>query len=595
MEMKLKTLASIISMTLLSSTANAANICHQASVIKTINGQTSDYAFDCPSEKGITTFSGGASDYIDEMNKDIETSGEEVSEAIQSGAKSVIKTIQSGNELLIKTMVELSQAEIKDTLTLEKQVLDMKMEFQTEMAENEINVERSVMGLNDTKEEVMFIIDELKTIGDGDADSGYNHMQVVIAAMKSKYDNDPDFLMPQELKASEEKVEDAEGCLPYDPQTHKKGELDIVCFSSIPSKPALKLEKYWNECSRVKRTTLSNIQSNISKKAIRQQQAIVQNNYEEKSKKQSSDLMITAKIKDQSAVSCTTRDLEFSLCFNADGSEMQAETYIDKVINNEIIPNGNISSVNFLNPASVGSVDGDLSDLSETDLNSMKITQQQKRDENGDVIASDVAISGNTPPLVKTYRSSSQYFAAKDFVSNIINREAVNGVKSNSRTNAKTDLLKSKIIHRSAALSLAETSLMKPIESRMGLDLSISIASNELSREGVTDENGKVSILKESLSGASEADRMAFEINKDYDKLSTNATSAITGGGVAALDTASEKQLVKWQIDAMSKANDMLLKEYERNERMELLLATMVAQNANNPLVIKSINNMKVK
>lgn len=557
----------------------------------------SPYAFDCPQGKGVATFSGDAASYIKQFNTEIEEAGKAIAEQIAANSASEIKTITSGNEQLIKTLVDITNSSIKDGLTQDKAMLDMKMNYVTEMEERELKAKQSVMGMDDSREEVLFIISELKAVGNG-SEGNYNHSQEVIAAMKAKYDDDPDFVMPIRIKSADTKMSGAEGCPDYNPEDHKAGKLDPSCFYYVKSSPGSKLEKYFQECSRVKREALSSVQSNVAKSVGASSQLKSQASYAKKASTQKGSQMAQAKVSEQFETSCTPTELNYGICGeDEDGNKMTSKEYLDKVIDNEIVPYGNLSSSNYLDPVSIGSIDGDVGEMTEEEIKSMRTLAQQSKTASGEVIPPDEVMSSNTPPLIKTYRTSAQYFAAEDYINNIVNREAMSGIPIEDTDNSDKSLFQSRFMSRSSSLSLAENSLRQPIIARTGADMATAIASGDVTREGYVDpETGaKSSVLKEDLNGASEYDRLAFSINKDYARISGDAKTAINNSGINGVKTASETTLDQYQIEALVRANQLLLKENETNERIELLLAAILANGVNSKDNVDYVNSFKYK
>lgn len=561
-----------------------ASLC-TSGVASTITSSGSPYAASCPQDKAIATLSGDAADYLDSFGSEIEAAGDEVAEQIAANSASEIKVITSGNEQLIKTLVNITNTQIKDQLTQDKLLLDMKMNYMTELNERELKATQGVVSMDDTKEEVLFILNELEAVGNQADDGTYNHAHEVIAAMKAKYDDDPSFLMPVRIKAasSSDSI-----CEEYDPEKHKAGELDGSCFYSIKANPGAKLETYFQECSRIKRETLSNIQTNVSRNASSTRQQSSQSSYVSKSQTQSSQTLTAEKMAEQIKTSCSVKEFGYGLCENeGDNDEEAATNYLTKVIDNEIVPLGNISSSNYFAPVVVGSIDGDLGDeIDEEEFEAMRLKSLDA--------AENVSVSSNTPPIVYTYRTGSQYYAAEDFINNILNREAVSNINVTRAKSADTAEFQSKFMSRAASLSLAEYSLRKPIEARTGKTLSIALQDGSLSRDGVTEDDGTVSPFKEDINGAGELDRITFSVNKDYDRLFADATNAAEGN-LSGINTAAPYSLSEWQIEALVQNNKLLLMENEKNERIELLLAGILANITNSESNINYINSFKYK
>lgn len=558
-------------------------------VLEQVSSSGSPYAFKCPEGKGVAEFTGGAKQYIEQFGTEIESAGKEIAEQIAAASSSEIQVITKGNEQIIKALTDIANTQIKDDLTRERTMLDMKMDYMAELQERELKAEQSVVSMDDTREEVLFILSELKDVGNGDASSGYNHAHEVIAAMKAKYDSDPNFMMPVRIKSADAKFSTGEGCPQYDADLHKAGQLPPECFYAVKSTPGAKLEKYFAECSRVKRDAVSIAQTQSTSRMSKTRQKSAQVEYSNAAQTKASSSMLQAKAEEQFVTNCTPDEFGYELCGkNEDGTQITATEYLEKVIDNQIIPYGNVSSSNYLAPVAIGSIDGDLGDISEEEFKSMQITAQQQKEANGEIIPPDQAVSSNTPPLDKTYRTSSQYFAAEDFINNIINKEAVADIPIDDNQSADKALFKSKYMARTASLSLAEHSLRKPIEARTGADLSVALQEGRVTRDEYIDENGvKRDVLKEDLNGAAEIDRLTFAINKDYQRLS--------GDALKGVETAPITSLSEYQIEALVRMNQLLLRENESNERIELLLATMVANMANSQENIQYINSLKYK
>ncbi len=547
----------------------------------------SEYAGECTEVKGVSQFSGSAADEIALFGTEIEAAGTEIAEQIAANSAAEIEVITNGNAELIKTMVNVTNQKIKDGLAQDKMLLDMKMNYLTELEERELKASQSVMSMDDTEEEVLFILNELQNVGNG-SDGAYNHAHEVIAAMKAKYDDDPEFMMPIRIKSAQSTSTEGEGCPEYDPVAHKAGTLNGACFYGVKATPGLKLGKYFEECSRVKSETLANIQTNLSQSAMKQKQSKSQAEYMSKAQTQQAEQIVQDKVKEQVATSCNVKEFGYKICGkDENGEQLTTEDYLTKVTENEIIPYGNVSSSNYLNPVSVGSTDGDIGDITDEELLAMrnKALGYQKLD-GSDQPA--VSVSSNTPPIVNTYRTSAQYYAAEDFVANIVNKEAVSGMNVTRTTTSNNAMFQSKFMGRAAVLSLAEASLREPIAERVGTEIGNAIKDGSLTRSGVDGE-----ILKEDMNGAGKLDRLIFSVNKDYDKLSNDAKSAINGTGTSGLLTAPPGALVQWQIQALIKNNELTLKGLEDDEKIELLLAALLATLTNSEENISYINSLK--
>ena len=123
--------------------------------------------------------------------------------------------------------------------------------------------------------------------------------------MKQEYDEDPEFMLPTELKSSNTNTSETV-CAPYDPETHKAGNLDPNCFLLQPATPGATLQKYFEECSRQKRETLRAIQTTASTtastKTVQKQEA---KREQDSLSGSSSTASVTNRLADQRTTSCT--------------------------------------------------------------------------------------------------------------------------------------------------------------------------------------------------------------------------------------------------------------------------------------------------
>lgn len=550
---------------------------------------SSTLAGECSSSKNVYQFSGSAKDEIDKFGTDIEAAGNKIADTIAENTASEIEVITQGTESLIKAMVNITNSQIKDQLKQDKMLLDMKMDYLAELQERELKASQGVMGMDDTAEEVLFIINELKVTGNGQAGS-YNHAQELIASMKANYDDNPNFLMPIRIKSADAKTAEGEGCPAYDPVLHKSGELDTTCFYTVKSSPGAKLEKYFKECSIIKANSMASVAKNMSKKVSTESQQKSQTSYMNKSQTQKSTDLIQTKIVVQKETSCSVKEFGYKICgTNEEGERLDTKEYLQDVVDLKIIPYGNVSSSNFLSPVSIGSTDGNVGEIDDATRKSMalKAVGYKTLGENGQA---SVATSSNTPPIVKTYKTSSQYFAAVDFVNNIINKEAVSGQNVTKNTNSNSAIFQSKFMSRAASLSLAENSMRNAIELRTGSNINQQILKSNAQGESFNRQTG---FVREDVNGAGSLDVLINLIDKDYNKLQSDAKSVISGGGTNQIETAPDK-ITDWQVEALIKSNQLALMQFEQNERIELLMAAILANTINSENNVNYINSLKV-
>ena len=269
-------------------------------------------------------------------------------------------------------------------------------------------------------------------------------------------------------------------------------------------------------------------------------------------------------------MSCNDKEYGFNLC----ADDLEPNEYIEKVVLNEIIPNGNISATNLLTPPAIGSYDGE-TDLNGEELISSLISSLEK---------DNTAVSENTPPLIHTYKTSSQYFAAKDYIKNILNRDIISNQSVSKRTNVSSSKFQSKFNQRQAAISLSEQIMNSAIENRIGSEIRESINNNELDREDV---------IRESISGAGYLDILEDMVEEDYSKLVVGAN---TGQPTTeALSRMAPKNIKNWQYSAQVLNTKLKLENQMDDEQIELLLSTYLSLSVNSPNNIEFLEQMKVK
>lgn len=533
----------------------------------------------CTDVKTVDVLEGGAASLIDEIKDDIRAAGKEVKDQLEANSAAEIDMIGGSTEALIQTMISTTDAQISDELKLKRTMLEMEMDYQAEFKERELRARNAPMDLDDTAEEVKFILNELEK-----ADT--EHVQEVLKDQYAKYGADGK-IIPVRIKAGESNTtETGEKCPEYDPNKHFKA---AGCFFGHKAFPAQKMAKYFEECSRAKRRIVSGAKKNAASAAIASTVQKSQNDFSNSST-QLKESLLNSKIEQQAPINCNPYDFKKEYCLkDLKGSK---ESYVQKVVANEIIPNGNISSNNLFKPTAVGSVDGDfaesLTDAEKSALSSANIELESKE---GD---SEVAVSDNTVPIVYTYRTSSQYLAAKDFVDNILSKEMVPNQSIDDRKKSSNGVYQSRFLSRAAALSVAEVSLNKSIEARLGKKLRESIEKGDNFNPYIKVDGVAGEIVKEDINGAGYMDELADSINKDYQKVIIDGKNKIAGSAAAeSLSSMSSKKPEEWQLEAIIKQNEVTLEQYHQGERIEALLSAILAQKANSPENIKYLEDLR--
>jgi len=529
----------------------------------------------CTGIKTVDTLSGKAASLIQEIKDDIKAAGKEVKNQMKENAAAVMDVVSKGDETIVRTIVDTTNTTMQDELKLKRSFLKMEMDYMSELKEREVRAADAPMDLDDTKEEVQFMQYAL-------ANTDKKHAQEVIADMQAKYPNGK--LIPVKIKSGSS-TDTGEKCPDYDPaKPNAEG-----CFVPHKAFPAAKLAKYFDECSRAKRRVVSSAKKTATEKTVAGQVQKSQNEFAATTTKLK-DSVLNNKIITQAEVNCNPYDFAKKFCLQSIGDDKG--TYVAKVVANEIIPNGNISSNNLFKPLAVGTIDGEFADnLTEAEKAS---SGQVGLDLNSKSGGQEVAVSDNTVPIVYTYRTSSQYLAAKDFVDNVLAKELIPNQDISDRKSGTGIVYQSRFLSRAAAMSVAEYSMNKTIESRIGKNLKEAIDSGKNMNPYVKDASGALgTVVKEDVNGAAWIDEISDSINKDYQKVIVSAAGEANGGAAESLASMSSKKPEEWQLEAIIKQNELTLEQYHQGERMEFLLASLLSQLSNSPENIKYLENLR--
>lgn len=530
----------------------------------------------CTGIKTTDTLTGKAASLIENIKFEIKAAGTEVRNQMEKNAAAVVTSVSSGDATIVKTLMDTTNTTMQDELKLKRSFLKMEMDYMSELKEREVRAAEAPMDLDDTKEEVQYMQYAL-------ANTDKKHAQEVIADMQAKYPNGK--LIPVKIKSGSS-TDTGEKCPEYDPaKPNAQG-----CFVPHKAFPAAKLAKYFDECSRSKRRVVSAAKKTATEKTVAGQVQKSQNEFAA-STTEFKDDTLSKKILREAELNCNPYDFAKKFCLQSTVGDNKAE-YVSKVVANEIIPYGNISSNNLFKPLAVGTIDGEFADnLTESEK---KSSGQVGLDLNSKSGGQDVAVSDNTVPIVYTYRTSSQYLAAKDFVSNVLAKELIPNQDIQDRKSGEGIVYQSRFLSRAAAMSVAEYSMNKTIESRIGKNLKDAIDSGKNMNPFIKDAKGTFgTVVKEDINGAAWIDEIADSINKDYQKVIVSASKEANGGTAESLASMSSKKPEEWQLEAIIKQNELTLEQYHQGERMEFLLASLLAQLSNSPENIKHLEDLR--
>lgn len=260
------------------------------------------------------------------------------------------------------------------------------------------------------------------------------------------------------------------------------------------------------------------------------------------------------RIKEVREVTCTPEDKAVGLC----GADMENTEFVQKMLNNEIIPNGEISASNFYSPAAVGG-DGyiDKNDPAIEDL--VSLSNHENLDRTG------VEGLEGLPPITETYRSEAQLRSAAGFIDNIVSADVVHNQTQSERSQGSSAAFQQAFLSRNASLSMARSAFDASMANRRGA---------VLSEVNLTEPQGE-KVLKEREDGAAKIDKLRFEVDENLDMFS--------GENMEKLGSMDEKAMVSESVKQMVLSNKMLFEELIKLEKQELLMATMLAQEINSP------------
>ncbi|KDM90818.1 hypothetical protein EA58_13740 [Photobacterium galatheae] len=260
----------------------------------------------------------------------------------------------------------------------------------------------------------------------------------------------------------------------------------------------------------------------------------------------------SVRLKEQISSNCTPDAVEKGLC----GTVTKGD-YIEKVLKNEIIPNGGVSASNLYAPAPVGGAG--ILNLEDPQLQKMaKIVEF-------DSLEKTAGGKKDLPPIVQTYRNSAQLKAAEAFVENIVNLDAIGNQPVSERKKETSVAFQSKFMSRAAQLDLAKSTLNQSVAERRGQKLS-GIPMSSI-------QQGEM--IKEVEDGAGPLDLKWHQIQEDMNKVSP--------ANIDQLTAMSDNQIWLEMYTTLVKKNEAQFERMIRLERQSLLLAALLAAEANDP------------
>lgn len=433
-----------------------------------------------------------------------------------------------------------------DSLAAAKQLSNQELSLEMNLANNEMNVNKSQLSPDDTKEEILFIKSQLEKAGE-------KSVSEVIALFKANVDGKHEVNIPTAEYQNDPEIKE---CLARGGCGVKK-----VIF------PSAKLQTLYDECSIAK----SNESYEVANKMKKRSMAIKSVESLNKSANQvSSSTTIANKVISQKDISCSPSEASSGIC-----GPKTKEEYQNQLVNNIIIPNANISSSNLLSPSYVGG-EGLFDDIPENVIKEAEINSLDRSE----------PLGKKSPEIVdSTYRNSNQLQAALDFKGNLINMDLIPNQRPTERKESSSAQFQSKYLSRMAALSISDQSFMGSIQDRVGTVLGEAIKDGKLSDDDYDHKNP----IKESHNGASSLDKIKFDVQQDFLKM-----SVLNGSGNEDMQRFEQSvDLDTLLLESLIKSNMLAIKELEDLDMVELNLAALLANKVNSPANVRFINTLR--
>jgi hypothetical protein len=490
----------------------------------------------CTDQKTVSEFTGAAAQSLKTIRQNISTAGSDIVKAYNDSTQSQISIISDTGANIVKTLIQLNGSTVADNITRSRMLHEAKMDYMMELNEAKIQAKNSPLGASTTPEEMKFILKLL-------SDNSDTKVKDLIPIIKKQVD-DNDIQIPVKIKAAKGICDEAD---------------ENACAVMTDVSPGHNMEILWKECSREKRV----VSASISKhQAITRVKETMQQSQTEALEIENTTQAAAQRLLKQRKISCSPEEYTAELC----GTDLTKREYAEAIFSNTIVNNGNISASNFYQPPVVGSVDGTHGDSSEDDI---KLAAQTNMNYEGNESPE------STPPLINTFKSSNQYQAALDMVDNILNESAVANQALAERRNLSNAEFQAGYLSRMAALSLSKYSLQNSINNRLGSNV-----QNQL-------EYDREAPVKENFNGAGTLDQLIFDIESDYEKVS--------GDQSGEMYEKNEKGIAIMMLEAQLKQNKLVLEQILRNERIELLLASILATEYNSPEYTITLNSLRGK
>ena len=491
---------------------------------------------------------------------DIMLTGEQIRTAISEGSDAQIKSFQEQVTILIEKLIEMEQIKLQDRLKQDKALRELRMNFEANIAEEKTRQENAVLFKDDTKEEVQLI---LNTIGRIIEEYERNNIDdepsvpEIIVGLTQTYD-----IGGEEIGVA---VKAAEGVC-------TEGQINEG-FCSVPRKvtPGKKLAKYFKACSEQKKQLARKKQEVKSRT-----HGIVVNSQKTNENVNASNAIteMASNLSEQRELACTPTQYKNKLC----KADLEKADFQEKVALNHIIPNGNVSPSNLLDPTFYGG-----EDLREYDIETKQDLIDKALDKEELILDPEQSVV----PIVKTYKNTSQYAAALQFVDNITGDTLVSNQLPKDRRKQASAEFQTLYNKRVAMLSLVRRAFMDSIKQRTGRKLTDIVQSE-------SDLASLEEPIKESMLGASELDILLNKVDEMFSTIAVRAEAEMgETNSIDDIDNGAENQLRKHQLNTLKLQTEIAMKDLLETEKIELLKAAQISSKINDPIMIEYLQSLR--
>lgn len=468
---------------------------------------------------------------VGEVATSIGSSAPIVTLAVTKAATDASASIASSSGGVTQAIVQTSMKNSMDDARLSSMSSKMEMDYQSELANKRIEAQRSgKVGM--VKEDVEYVLKFLNN-------PKYSKLNTteLVAFAKKNIDGKDIIVAPRTDKSDK--------CAGGKCGFKKKLQLSSI------------LEYYAPLCADAKRLhykqdLLNKAEMNTKIASAREVKEMVSNT--------SSVATAHNRLKRDLEISCTPEMLKVGACGHIVSSK---EEYVKDVLGNKIIPNGNVSALNFYSPTSVGGFSYvDMSNPNDVRMMNDYAKHALEPTNHG---------GADVPTIVDTYRNSSQLKSALSFVDNVVNIGAVSNQPAGSRMGVGSAKFQNRFLSRIATLDLAKNVMDSSVAERRGRRLS-------------TYDPSRTDFVKEYDDGASYVDIEKYGIQKDLNMFSPK--------NIQNLQAMTDKQITIEMYKSQAKANALLWQRIKRAEQQSLLLSSLVSEEANSPDNIRYINSI---